>query len=258
MNISAAFIAFSGLELLKPAIMNAREIADNIIVVWQEMSNRGEPAPKFAKDLLHDLHKDKVIDNLIIHNPSKIANNPQEIIDLMIEKRNIAIDAAKQSKFVTIRDCDEFYNNHNHIIECLKDDPDIIYSKILEYIKLPIYQAKSLCGFYVPTIQKSKFNINRNGSPNFKVDPARRTVGVKKQLEFDSKRVAMHHMTRVRYDEDAFNLKYNNHSWYPKTDYIRNSLDEINNLDKIKNDYNTVKDEFGIIKYWEEEFKNYL
>lgn len=250
------FNAFSGLELLKPALLNNRDQVDCIAVVYSEVSNYGKPGPEYMMDLLHDLKFQNLIDVLVKYEIKHPATEPQGHIDHMIAKRDLGRRtlAMQGCSHVQIRDCDEFYLKEDfEKAKNISTNSDITFAYIREFLKSPCYKAKNRSGFYVPFMQESLYPLGRTNL-KYKVDPARKPLKVSTQTLID---IEMYHMTRVRFDKEEYNRKYINHSWAPKKEYIEKSLKEIEADDIDESLYDTVEDKFGILEYWEKEFNKY-
>ena len=70
MKLGISYNLFDGEELLESSIKSVRNSTDHINVIYQKISNWGEPCSKNLEDLLSDLVKRKLIDK--IHCPQKI------------------------------------------------------------------------------------------------------------------------------------------------------------------------------------------
>ena len=56
MKLGISYNLFDGEELLEYSINSVRDSCDHINVVYQKISNWGEPCSKDLEDILHDLH----------------------------------------------------------------------------------------------------------------------------------------------------------------------------------------------------------
>ena len=260
MSLCVGFNVFSGLELLKPSINNAREFADSIVVVYQTVSNTGNKCQPYMMDLLSDLKKDGLIDVLINHEPDLKSLTPNKVQVNNAKKRNAvrSVCLKKNIDYFMCKDCDEFYKKDQfekafNFIK--KGGYDCSLSKLIEYQYKPIYQNRSLSGTLAPFILKSTVPFTLNCKMKYRVDPARRFIGKKFYL-FPDKDLLMHHMTVVRYDTSELSHKYMNHSWYDKGKYIKQQMSNFTKIDP--NQFKILEeDSFGILDYWENEFCKY-
>ncbi len=260
MKLGAAFIAFSGLELLKPAIRSIRPFADLLIVVYSEVSARGFPAAPYLKRLLDDLVREGWVDGLHGYEPAPPATSPQEIVRHVRSKRELARRVLEGAgcTHVTIRDCDEFYPPRRMRLALrIASRYDIALSYSVDYTASALYRSRRIrthdC---VPFIQRVEFPFGP-AEMGFRVSPDRTVAGTRRRLLFPSCLLLMHHMTRVRLNEEELRRKYENHSWYPRTDVIARWMTEARQPDLRR--YRVLRrDTFGIHGYWDSEFRTYL
>ena len=109
MKLGISYNLFDGEELLEYSIQSVRNSADHINVVYQKISNWGEPCSENLEDLLSDLVKKKLIDKIYCYTPKNTSAGKNEL-----HKRNIGLNIAKArfcSHFHNM-DCDEFYHKN--------------------------------------------------------------------------------------------------------------------------------------------------
>jgi len=90
MKLGISYNLFDGEELLESSIQSVRASADHINVIYQKISNWGEPCSENLEDLLSDLVKKKLIDKIYCYSPKKTSAGKNEL-----HKRNIGLNIAK-------------------------------------------------------------------------------------------------------------------------------------------------------------------
>lgn len=260
MKLGASFIAFSGLELLKPALLNVREHAAWINVVYQTVSHVGIPVPYYLQDLLSDLKRERLVDRFLLFQPPSARADSAEAFQLLQrEKLDTGREDCRQAgcTHVTLRACDEFYLPAEFrwaIGESGGFDVTYVYS--VDYVRLPMIRRREVSSLCFPLIQRTDLPLGK-AQHSFQIDPARTVSGARCQRLFPSRRVAMHHMSRVRFDREELDRKYESHSWaYEKADVLRKRVAEWENLDPRRYLW-LERDSFGILEYWEKEFRKY-
>lgn len=251
--------AFSAGELLKPALLNVRQHAAWINVVYQTVSHRGISAPEYLQDLLSDLQREGLADRWLLFQPPFKAATPEGYQIFHRAKREMGREDCRQAgcTHVMLRDCDEFYFPDQFrwaMGEAARFD--VTYVSSVDYVRLPIIRRPALSGPSLPLIHRAELPLGKAGLP-FQVDPARTVVGAQSQKRLSPYRIVMHHMNRVRFDQEELARKYENHSWsYAKADVLRKRVEEWKDLD-FRHYLWLEKDSFGILEYWEKEFRKY-
>lgn len=251
-KLGVGFNVFSGAELLIPAIRNARRQAvHHMVVVWQRVSNTGVPAPAYLERLMKLLTHDGI--QVIEYMPTEAEVSPDRVINHNLNKREIGRQACEHAgcEWYMCRDCDEFYDQD---IPYPTTTTDISLAKIMDYVGSPLWQADNLCGYYVPLMHRCCLPYTKEQYLNFRVDPGRRVEASSFQLI----RIIMHHMTRVRYDHAAFDLKYKSHSWYTRTKDCNRMTEEAKSNSCPPGYHMIQTDQFGILDYWENEWPSLL
>lgn len=211
MKLGIAYNAFDGLELLEASIDSVRDVADYIVVVYQEVSNFGNKADSNAEALITKLFNDGKIDDMVKYEPVKLKKGHGNEVD----KRNLGISLCEDvncTHFMTM-DVDELYDKHQLSMAKLvvgSDGLDSTGCKMLTYYRSGNYILDPPEEYYVPLIYRidrlRRFNMN-NRWP-VPVDPTRRLEPKKIRL-FDRSEIQMHHFSYVRKDIRA---KLNNSS----------------------------------------------
>lgn len=259
MHLGVSYCVFSGLELLKPSLLNIRPFADYIAVVWSDISSTGEKAPSYTLPLLNSLVEEHLIDELIEFHP-KIVSDPQQMQDNCRLKREIGRLACLQAGCTQhlIRDCDEFHNPIQ-LKNVLDHYPDVDCSLTLihEYVYNPVTKVKQTSGLYVPFLQKIDKRLQPRMRPfGVMCDGGRTVANVKSWRIYQESELVLHHYTFVRYNEEEMKRKYQGHGHCHRV----GTLDKFLNWTKRfrPEELENVPDTFGIQKYWDEEFQQWL
>ena len=259
MRLGASFIAFSGLELLKPALLNVREHAVWINVVYQTVSHTGVPAPGYLQDLLSDLKREGLADRWILFQPTARATTPDVFQSFQRMKLELGREDCRQAgcTHVTLRACDEFYFP-DQFRWALGESAglDAAYVASVDYVRLPLIRHREISSLCLPFVHRAELPLGEARLP-FRVDPARVVGGARDLKLLPSHRVVMHHMSRVRFDQEEVDRKYESHSWsYAKSHLLLEKAAEREELDPSRYLW-MERDPFGILDYWEKEFRSY-
>jgi len=189
---------------LLASISSNQTALDHISIVWQDISNAGEPITKHALDVLMEAAESGLIDEVIQYHPDlsnqRVKNETQ--------KRQIGLDAARAAgatHFLSL-DADEFYRPK----EILKARDEIdkngwkstSVSSFL-HVKRPIYRAldKTCCCFITEISSDTQMGATSFPCPH--IDPSRKmTASLEHHHHFSVELVAMYHMNLVRRDLD--------------------------------------------------------
>lgn len=189
MKLAAIYNVWDGAELLTGSIDQIHEFVDEIIIVYQTISNFGEhynPLPDFTVK-----YPDKT--KLILFEPKENCGFPNEVL-----KRNIGLQAAKELKCThfLFMDCDEYYFDFGKAKQMYIDSgANGSVCKIITYFKLPTLRFENVDGYYVPFIHVLNPTTLAGGKiyPYY-VDPTRR-VNEQNVVLLD---VVMQHYSWVR------------------------------------------------------------
>lgn len=258
MRIGVSYGVFSGLELLKPSILNIRRFASHLVVVWSPYSSTGERAPKYMLPLLNDLLKSKLVDELVEFRP-RIVRNPVEMQDNCRLKREIGRLKCKEAgcSHHLIRDCDEFHED-SQFEKMLDVFPtvDCTLSMIREYVYHPTKRLKKLSGLYVPAIQHIDKPLKKIRPFNVIVDMGRTVGDLKTWRMLKPNELLMHHLTFVRYNKEEMERKYQGHGHCHRVGTLEKFIEWTNRFSE--DEIETVEDKFGILDYWNGEFQQWL
>ena len=258
MILGVTYTVFSGLELLKPSIQNIRPFAQHIVVVWSPISSTGEAAVNYIKPLLDDLVKSKLVDELVEFNPA-ITNIPVKMQDNCRMKREVGRLLCLKAGCThhLIRDCDEFFDA-DQFASMLDIFPtvDCTLSMIREYAHYPTKRLKNLSGLYVPIVQNIKGKLHRYNIFKVTVDMGRTVSNIDSFRILKPDELVMHHFTFVRYNKEEMERKYQGHGHCHRIGTLDKFIAWTNRFEK--DDFEFVKDQFGIWKYWDGEFKQWI
>jgi len=201
MKLGASYNLFDGEELLEDSIKSIRNNVDYINVVFQKTSNLGHACSAESEEVIKDLLRKKLIDELIIFSPD--LQKPPRANEF--HKRQIGYEFARNkgcTHFLTM-DTDEFYDEKQfadakELIE--KEKFNGSACDTVGYFKLPIYQQMEFPErYYVSFIfETSPYrNMEYNCPLPVLVDPTRR-IPSDRFYTFEKNELIMHHMSLVR------------------------------------------------------------
>jgi len=228
MKVGVSYNVFDGEELLEGSIKSIRESVDYISVVYQLVSNFGNPCDEGLVPLLGRLKSEGLVDDIMQYKPK--VNQGGHYNE--ISKRNLGLFLSEGAKCThhMAMDTDEFYKKDQ--FEFMKKtlvvgDYDSSACQMMTYYKEPIYQLDPPEDYYVSLL----FKIGRGvqfvmGHPfPVLVDPTRR-VNPGKCKVFTREEIEMHHMSYVR---NNLSTKLQNSSASPNFKSIDNIVNYFNN-----------------------------
>lgn len=229
MKLGVSYNLFDGEELLESSIKSIRNNVDYISVVYQTVSNFGDPCNENLIPLLEKLKSEKLIDELFEYRPK--INKGGHFNE--ITKRNIGLSLSEGFGCTHHMgmDSDEFYTDEQFkymkkIIE--EGDYDSSVCQMTTYYKKPIYRLDPKEEYYVSLIYKIKQGKEFIMAHPFPVlvDPTRRMDSGKCKI-FTRDEIEMHHMSYVRNNIEKkvrnSSAKVNFESWIPEfLEYFNN------------------------------------
>lgn len=253
MKLGVSYNLFDGEELLEGSIKCIRNQVDYISVVYQTISNFGNPCNPELVPLLNRLKDEGLIDELFEYNPKINAGGHLN----EITKRNIGLSLSVGTKcthHMSI-DSDEYYLPEQFKFlkeEMINGNYDSSYCQMKTYYKSWEYQLEPPEEYYVSLIYKinqySLFEIGKQ-SPVM-VDPTRR-MDFGKYRVFKREEIEMHHGSYIRnnikiklenssasinFKNDINNItEYYNNWEYPKKVLWAGLPSKYYNVKKIKN-----------------------
>lgn len=216
MRLHVSYNAFNGLEFLEPNIRNMRAVASRITVVWQELSNYGNPAKEDIARVIARLKHLGLIDHDIKYQPDRNLGGPWNELN----KRNLGLAAARYFNCThhLDMDVDEFYFQEQLrramvVVEAM--DLDATYCRIVEYHKTIRHRCKEMRQeLHAPFIMKAGGRMIMGAQVPVLLDPKRRVQPNKRNHVFPPEELLMHHYSLVRKDysgkfKDANNRRNN-------------------------------------------------
>ena len=213
MKLAAVYSVFDSEELLPYSISSIRDLVDEIIIVYQTVSNCGNTHPN---ESFVSFISELGVDNLVLYQPS-ITNHPHNAELNERNKRGIGCKHAMNlgcTHFVFV-DCDEFYDREQFIQakkQIIDNDYDSSACQMATYYKSPTYRLTPNEEYYVPFITKLQPGVTQLANfPDYPVlaDPSRKSFPWNNFKKFERSELEMHHFTMVRKDIE---LKFKNHS----------------------------------------------
>jgi hypothetical protein len=200
MKLAALYNVWDGVELLHGSINCIKDHVDQIIIVWQNVSNIGEAYDPMPEMDFHFEIRKKII--FYKYEPNFSIRPAQN----EVKKRNAGLDIAYNyncTHFFHI-DVDEYYQDFaaakkEYLISGCKGSVCRIYT----YFKEPTLRLENLDGYYVPFIHELEEETRSgNSSYPFYCDPTR-TISYSDRLHRDDifeMNHPMHHFSWVRKD----------------------------------------------------------
>ena len=214
MYLGVSYNAFNGIDLITSSINSVRSSVDYISVIVQDKSNFGIPFADNDRDILMDLRRNKVIDELLQVNIVK----GQDPHVTEIRKRQVGYNYAFNAEcthFMSM-DVDEYFkkdelDNAKQYIE--DNNIDGSFCKYINYYGDLNHQMPYEEGAFVPLIYKihegNKFIFGNSLTRKVVCDPTRQMPCNRVAFMDD---ITMHHMSYVRYGADGFRSKLSNSS----------------------------------------------
>lgn len=215
MKLAAIYSVFNGLELLEGSIKQIESLTDEIIIVYQTMSNTGNVSAKvepFLYGLNEKFHLVKFIPDL------NVSTKENERV-----KHQIGIDYAKKL------DCTHFFfsaTDHYYLPYqfatykkiCETLNCDLTFTSMLTFYKHPTWQLTPIEDYYMPFICKlfPHTKIIKTSSYPAKVDPSLKINSYTTWKIFEQDEIMMFHFSMIRKDiRNKFNNAAASIRWKP-------------------------------------------
>ena len=213
MKLHVSYNAFNGLEFLEANIRNMRPVADVITVLWQKVSNYGNPDVEGIEALVERLKQRGLIDHAVLYDTDLGLAGPVN----ELQKRNLGLHTARVAGCThhLDMDVDEFYfrqqvQQAKVLIE--QRDIETSYCRIVEYHKQVNYRCKQLRkDLHAPFIMKADSELKMRAKAPVLLDPKRRAKPNDRHHIFKPNELLMHHYTLVRKDFTGKLKDANNH-----------------------------------------------
>jgi hypothetical protein len=202
MMVSGSYNYFNGDEHLIASLRTHRAGLEHISIVWQEISNAGEPIAPQARDALSEAVDTGLVDEAIRYEPDfRVSRKANET-----RKRAIGLATARRAgatHFLSL-DADEFYrpgelaNARQQI--ALNGWRSTSVETFLHVVR-PIWRAADVtrCCFITEIGNDTEIGVQHFPTPH--VDPSRRmTAEPSTHHHFPKDMVSMYHMNLVRRD----------------------------------------------------------
>jgi hypothetical protein len=209
MKLAALYTVYNGLELLEKSIEQIYPHVYEVVVCFQQTSNKGERCKKVMPYVL-DLASNRIKIHLVEFTPNlELSTKENER-----RKHQLMVDYAKAigcSHFF-LSATDHFYHPEQvvyakHQVEMRALDAS--FTKMYTYYKHPTWQLTPMEEYYMPFICKLYPFTRIERVPKFpvKVDPSVQMNTCAKWHLFDESEVVLHHYSMIRED---INNKFNN------------------------------------------------
>jgi hypothetical protein len=251
-RLAAIFNVWDGDELLAGAIKCVYDHVNEVIIVWQDVSNFGEKYMPREVEIIISMQQKGVKGKITL-----VKFDPRvEIGGQMNEraKRNLGLDIARDkgcTHFIAL-DCDEYYEHFGTAKEMfLNSHHKGSVCKMRTYFKSPKFMFSEPENYYVPFIHELHQDT-KSGSSSYKfyVDPTR-AINQDDIIELP---IFMHHFSWVRKDimRKARNSSANVNNRLLRneqifTDYNSPDLEEGYLLKNWNRTITVVEDKFGIL-----------
>ena len=203
MKLGCIYTVFNGLELLDGSIKNIYHHVDEIVIVYQELSNRGNFDGNVYNRLKKYEQDFKV--HLVPFTPNMALNTKENELN----KHNVGLEAVRNlgcSHFM-LSACDHYYHpiEFQKAKEFLEEDPhDVSITAMYTYYKEPTLQLTPIEEYFMPLICRlypdTKYTKDQWA---FRVDPSVRTNRPGKDqtyIVFAESKIMMHHFSMIRQD----------------------------------------------------------
>lgn len=214
MKIAALFTVFNGLELLEHSVKAIGNNVDNVIVCYQNTSNKGEINP-YVGDYCANLGLD------CIEFEPDLTKNTKENERI---KHDFMIQEAKKRGYthVILMATDHFYTPEQ--IEFAKKDVidndwDVTATAMFTYYKHPTWRLEPIEDYSMPFIiaLRPETMIERISSFPWLVDPSVQVNTCQRSRLYTENEVMLHHYSMVRIDiEDKFRNAAASIRWKPE------------------------------------------
>jgi hypothetical protein len=203
MKLGVSYNVFDGEELLEGSIKQIRTEVDYVSVVYQTISNFGNPCNPTLISLLEKLKNEGLIDELYHYKPKTDKGGHYN----EITKRNVGLSISQRAGCThhMSMDSDEYYNTleFNNIKKLIEyGDYDSSYCQMMTYYKDWEYVLDPPETYYVSLI----FKLNTDSTYVFGanapvlVDPTRKMSNCIKPLILERNKIQMHHGSYIRND----------------------------------------------------------
>ena len=234
MKLGCIYTIFNGIELLKKSMKQIIDEVDVVVLVFQDVSNRGQKDEyvrfKIAEIVQHHFTK-KEMDK--IHIIQFVPNLGIDTKTNELNKHNLGL------KFLKSQDCTHFMlsatDHYYHKEEfksakqkALEGNFDVTLTSMFTYYKEPTWQIEPIESYYMPfvcKIHRSTEYVKKKWT--LLVDPSVRINTDASMYLFKQEEIMLHHYSMIREDiENKFSNSASSSRWGDKAKIY---LDEYNN-----------------------------
>lgn len=201
MKLIACFTVFDGLELLDKAILNIIPHVDEVIICWQDVSNKGNFDPNVGEFLQrYEQHSDVFAYKYATDLKLGPKENERRKHNLMLEKaRQHGATHFLMAATDHFYDAGEFFRAKHAIIA---NDWDMTMTAMFTYYKWPTWRLTPIENYYMPFICKIYPNTKIERIKNYPVlvDPSVQVNTWEKWHLFPAEEIMLHHFSMIRTD----------------------------------------------------------
>lgn len=197
MRLTALFTVYNGLELLPKAVENAQKWADEVLIFYQNTSNKGEINP-YVGDFCEDLGV-----KCFEFTPDLTVNTKQN----ERVKHSMMVQKAKELGFThaVMMASDHFYTPEQVDFarkDVTANDWDVTATAMHTYYKHPTWRVDPIEDYFMPFIFALRPNTTVERVPSFpwKVDPSVQVNTCQRSRMYAPDEVLLHHYSMVRVD----------------------------------------------------------
>lgn len=234
MRLAALFTVFNGLELLEKAIENILPQVDEVIIAYQEVSNKGNLSIDVYPAVKKYIGKAKF--TVVKFQPVAGINTKEN----ERSKHNLLLEQAKKlhcTHFVFMA-TDHFYLPHEFAKAKAEVRHDVTFTAMYTYYKHPTWQLTPIEEYYMPFICKlypdTKVVKCRSAFYPCRVDPALMINTCATYRILSKELIMLHHYSMIRDDiRDKFANAASSIRWSPQQ--VQTFIDEFENYNPEEN-----------------------
>lgn len=202
MKLAACYTVFNGLELLKQSIEQIKNHVDEIIICYQDISNKGNKCDKvhpFIMDFARNFNGKNI--HILYFKPDLPGNTKEN-------------ERKKHQKMLTtarILGCthfflaatDHFYKEKEFVFgknTCQLHNYDVTFTKMFTYYKYPTWQITPIEAYCMPFIMKINPDTKIESKINYPVvvDPSVKVSPMNNFYVFEESDLMLHHYSMIR------------------------------------------------------------
>lgn len=231
MKLLAIYTVFNGCELLNASMRQIQPFVDEVLLVKQITSNRGQHIRQEDQDVLM-----KIDARMITFNPNLQLNAKEN----ERQKLQQAIEWAKERKYThfILLATDHFYKPQEikAAIELYKANPvDVTATRMYTYYKYPTWRLTPIEDYVMPFICRihPETHVVKSNDYPFRTDPSVRIAPANSFYLYKEDEIMLHHYSMVRKDiRHKFENAAANQNWGDK---VQHFIDEYSKYDIKKN-----------------------